>query len=558
MAIRKQKKKEHEKVYELQDTGAIFIGICVTFFVILFMLSRWIPLRIGGLSGGGFFYNTFFVISLFYALLPIVVEDSVSSLIRKRMSKDLYANARRALYAGFIAAIFYTIISLILFVALKDLIFNKILLNGKNSLALFLYFPSIVFTSLTGVIKGFFDSQGMKKKLALFRAITYFVQCICMVIFALAFRGNGMKVAAVLEHKDYAYAYIASGIALGCSISSVIGFLLHLTVFLKAKNKFYRAARKDKSRGVEDVSALLLVLIKKHMPMALSIFSFIFILVLNQIQYGSSLKKTGLLAMHSYTSGIYGGILMITLSVPVLLIWLYLKYCKRDFKKCFSSMDRMESIHVLHRILKTNIMIACFFAALFLATAGILDEVLLGYHSAMTSRMIRFCSIYVILIGYGITMLRGLYYTKSMRHMSWIIPLFTAGLHFVLNIIFLASGTMGIYGIILADIISLLVLCIFASFSMTSAIRFQLDLSNHIIFPAITMAIAGIVMFLLQLVLGFPFKQVPGINYVITCVAGFLAYFVALILTKAVRSEELFNVPGGLLLHNLGSLLRLF
>lgn len=558
MGESKRKRLRAKQTHEIQDTGAILSGICITLFVLLFAATKLIPLRAGGLSAGGYFAAGMNVYYVLFALFPIFVQEIVTSFMRKRMNKDLFANAKRALYAGFLGAIAFIVVTFVVIIALQKPLSSKILLGEKNVLVLALLLPALYFSVLTGVLKGFFESQGKRKKLLIYRMVSYFVMVIAMIICVAIFKKNGEKVAAVLASPSHLSVLIAAGAALGITLGSAFSFLLHYAFFLKARKRFYKIARKDKSRGVEDVTSILKIMLQKYFPLLLSCLFLALPYLINQIQFTGSYRKHGIESMLAYSLGAYGAILPLVVCIPLTLVWLYLSFAKSELKRSLSGDDRMEAKLVLRRILKTNLLIVAFFSACLIGAAGVLDNAILGHQSALAEKLIRFYAIYLLIFTYVITCLRALFYTKSLHHGAYIIPFFGMILHIVLNIIFLSSGKMGVLALVVADLLYGLIMAAFVTFALKSAIRFELDLFGHVAFPIALCIIAGLVIFLLSLVLQFPFANVPVLNCILSFAIGFIVYFIAMIKSNVVSAEELYNVPGGLLLHNLGSLLRLF
>lgn len=552
-----QKRKKVGKIKDLQESGAFYNGLFTAIIILLFGVINILPYKNGGMIGGAFFNASKIMILLMGVICPIGLANTVSSFMKKRISKDYYANAKKVLFAGFISVILFAAIFSIIAVVLTKLVGETIFLADKGILCFIFMFLMILFLGITGVLLGYFDAMQMNGVSLIIKMVLTLLASVLMVILGNAFQRRGLKIAAFLSDPSAASAYEAAGNSLGLMIASIITALVSFIYFNQSKRRFYKLARKDKSRNQEYVSALVVLVMKNAFYSVFPALILLGIFAMNQFQFVREFEKVLPEVVVTYQFSAYSGVFLSILSLPILMIVLMLFHANKDFSRSFSNLDHNEPKLALHRIMKTNLVITFFFSGLMLASSSILENGLFGLQSTLIENLVRISSIYLILITYGLTTIKALTYTKNMRHSAWIIPLVCLVLRFVLNLVFLRIKSLGIYGLVLGDLVVLLILCGFATFALVSSIRFEFDFADFILFPLIATAISAVLLFVVVLILNIPFKNIPLLTLTIGLIVGFLGYFVVLLMSRAIRAEELYNIPGGNILYLLAGILHL-
>jgi len=213
------KKKPYEKN---AFTGAVSLTLSVLIVKILGVLYK-IPLAvILSEEGMGYFNSAYTIFSFFFILCTAGVPKSIMILVSEKLVKKEKTGVFAIIKTAFIAFLCLGVaISLLLSLLSKPL--SEIIGNPNAKTTLIFVAPSIIFVSVTGVLRGYLMAKMRLGSIA----VSQIVEGVLKLVFGLFF--------AILATKaGMSYVWISALTILGASIGS-FGGLLYLYIIFKGE-----------------------------------------------------------------------------------------------------------------------------------------------------------------------------------------------------------------------------------------------------------------------------------------------------------------------------------
>ena len=173
-------------------------------------------------------------------LLAGGLSEATAALVRYRMKREQYASAQKVLKGGLIlGAVTGGIFSAVFFLA-GQAYAEAVAGMPLAGLCINMMAPALVFQTLTGVIKGYFQGNGSRVPAIHSRILETVFLFAGGILGAVLLHGYGKKVSALLQNEDYAAAYGAFGACAGILTAAVLCFLhmlFLLLIFLRNRKR---------------------------------------------------------------------------------------------------------------------------------------------------------------------------------------------------------------------------------------------------------------------------------------------------------------------------------
>lgn len=475
---------------------------------------------------------------------------AVSALVRFRVRREQYKNAGRVLRGGFIlAAVIGAVLSLVFVFAASVFAKNVIALPAAG-LAISMMAPAIVFQMLTGVFRGYFEGNGSRVPSVHSMLIETVVMITGSIIGAVVLYKYGIKVSALLQNENYAFAYGAMGAAVGILAASVLGFLHMLLLYCiyhgSVKKQAARDIQKNQDRGLR----IFHILIGTAAPFAGYAALFRVLPLLDGILF---IRMAGEAVDSVLLWGSYYGKYLVVTGIICLLITLIVEL---QVKKIIYYVDREEykmardkTGTLVHQTALISVPAAVFTAVLSENLTNLLYK---GDNSAAAS-LIAAGSVIIVLFPFSdlfgkiLIRLNKMKYVIGYEAISFVV-------HIVLVLFLLGNTGLSATALVIANIVSFLILTVLGFLLVSRSLQYRQEWLRSIAFTVITAAIAGLTAMLLNKALS-PFAGTT-IALFVCLLVSVAVYMVLLIVTKAVTENELKNMPGGGILFMLGRLMK--
>ena len=114
-----------------------------------------------------------------------------------------------------------------------------------SAIAMKILAVNLIFASVLGLYRGFFQGMGTMVPTALSRFLEEVLCLIVMLVAAGKMGEYGSKVGALLQNPNYEQAFGAAGGILGLVIGSLVPLLFLLVVFFMVQSSFRKKERKE-------------------------------------------------------------------------------------------------------------------------------------------------------------------------------------------------------------------------------------------------------------------------------------------------------------------------
>lgn len=520
-------------------------------YIMLFFLR--IPLsRVIGDAGVGLFAPAFEVFILTTLVVSFAMSRSVSGIIRYRVKRERFRNARKAFRTAFLMNLILGGLMALITLFLSLWIADILVLEPLCRMALLAASPAIFLASFVGVFRGYFNGYGMNVIVAHSQYIEKLFMIIGAVFAGRAFYAYGEKVAALKHLEAHAYAYGALGAMLGVMLSQIVAILHLLFCYVIYASVLKGRPGQDNSRRAETRFELQRLLLANLVPPALiAVISNLYILVDQRfLNYCLNVTEQG--EVRTAQWGCYYGKLVPLLGMGAAFACLFVH---GHIGKIGSAYEREEYRNMRERIGKVirNASIAAFPTAIYLAAlakpfasccygkATAQVSVLAGWLQKGAALIVLF--VFCFLFG---QLLYQLHFVKELL-------LTSAGafvVHLLLAWFLLRKMHMGMDGLLCALILFFGVYMVCAYVLLNRHVKFKTDWFSGLAFPFAAAAVSGILVYLIAMAL----TDLVGnaLSILIALLVGLFFYIFLLMLLRVIGEAELHEIPLGFLFILLG------
>lgn len=520
-------------------------------YIMLFFLR--IPLsRVIGDAGVGLFAPAFEVFILTTLVVSFAMSRSVSGIIRYRVKRERFRNARKAFRTAFLMNLILGGLMALITLFLSLWIADILVLEPLCRMALLAASPAIFLASFVGVFRGYFNGYGMNVIVAHSQYIEKLFMLIGAVFAGRAFYAYGEKVAALKHLEAHAYAYGALGAMLGVMLSQIVAILHLLFCYVIYASVLKGRLGQDNSRRAETRFELQRLLLANLVPPALiAVISNLYILVDQRfLNYCLNVTEQG--EVRTAQWGCYYGKLVPLLGMGAAFACLFVH---GHIGKIGSAYEREEYRNMRERIGKVirNASIAAFPTAIYLAAlakpfasccygkATAQVSVLAGWLQKGAALIVLF--VFCFLFG---QLLYQLHFVKELL-------LTSAGafvVHLLLAWFLLRKMHMGMDGLLCALILFFGVYMVCAYVLLNRHVKFKMDWFSGLAFPFAAAAVSGILVYLIAMALA----DLAGnaLTILIALLVGLFFYIFLLMLLRVIGEAELHEIPLGFLFILLG------
>ena len=504
-----------------------------------------IPLtNILGDGGNSAYSNAYAIYSLIWMIASFGIPTAVSKMVAERLGNRQEYNADRVFV---VALLFATVIgglafSVLFFGAgfLADVVYKRV----EIRYALMVLAPTVWISTFLGVFRGFFQGHGTMVPTAISQIIEQVINAIMSIVGALLLWRAGTRRDFLSPDKFHADAYGAAGGTIGTMSGALAGLITCLVIY---KLYFKRAEKAEDPKMNEGYKMLLTTLVLMILPITLNSAIYTISGVLDSFifsNYGSFIKMPS--EVYQINWNAYEGKYHLLTHVPLAFATALSSSAVPNLSRTLKTSKPAE----INAKIRMSIRFAMIIAIPSSVGLAVLAKPILAllFSSTVASNEL---AAKLLLIG-GITVIMYSFSTITNGVLQGIgrvsEPAKNAAVslaaHMIILIGCLVFLPIGIYGVVLADIIFGLMMNIMNYRSLYRAIRFRLEIKKTFLLPAISSAIMGAGAYGAYTGLMMVLKR----NSIACLAAIFVAiilYALALLITGALDEDDLRSFPKG-------------
>ena len=508
-----------------------------------------------GDEGNGYYSAAYNIYSIMLILSSYSLPVAVSKMVSARLARGQYRNARKILRA----ALFYaTIVGGVGFCALwfgSGFFAEHVIKMPYSAYALKVLAPTVWIMAYLGVLRGFFQGHSTMVPTAVSQIFEQIVNAVISLLAAKSLFDLGVKSNLVYGSTEYSYAFGAAGGALGTGAGALTALILFVGLYLMYRPKMKRRIRKEQGTSAEGYGMITSTLFLTVVPIIVSSSLYNSSTVIDNVLFGQIMTGLGETRQIASQWGIYSGKYHLLFNIPVAVANSLSSSLIPALSRAVAEKDRKQTLNRIASAIRFSMIIAIPSAVGLAVLAAPISNLLFpGRDNTDLIKMTCYGSSAVVVYSLSTVtnaVLQGINRMKT--------PIRNAGislvLHTVILFVMLRYLHMGIYGVLYANILFALFICILNARSIARFKRYRQEVKKTFLIPMVASAVMGAAAFGVYRAAYSVFGNL--ISTGISVFVAMLVYFVLLILLKGVDAQELRSMPGGTRLSGLARKLHL-
>ncbi|RHQ13789.1 polysaccharide biosynthesis protein [Lachnospiraceae bacterium AM48-27BH] len=508
-----------------------------------------------GDEGNGYYSAAYNIYSIMLILSSYSLPVAVSKMVSARLARGQYRNARKILRA----ALFYaTIVGGVGFCALwfgSGFFAEHVIKMPYSAYALKVLAPTVWVMAYLGVLRGFFQGHSTMVPTAVSQIFEQIVNAVISLLAAKSLFDLGVKSNLVYGSTEYSYAFGAAGGALGTGAGALTALILFVGLYLMYRPKMKRRIRKEQGTSAESYGMITSTLFLTVVPIIVSSSLYNSSTVIDNVLFGQIMTGLGEAKQIASQWGIYSGKYHLLFNIPVAVANSLSSSLIPALSRAVAEKDRKQTLNRIASAIRFSMIIAIPSAVGLAVLAAPISNLLFpGRDNTDLIKMTCYGSSAVVVYSLSTVtnaVLQGINRMKT--------PIRNAGislvLHTVILFVMLRYLHMGIYGVLYANILFALFICILNARSIARFKRYRQEVKKTFLIPMVASAVMGAAAFGVYRAAYSIFGNL--ISTGISVLVAVAVYFVLLILLKGVDAQELRSMPGGTRLSGLARKLHL-
>ncbi len=462
-------------------------------------------------------------------------SETVALLVRYRIRREQVKSAEKVLRIALTLGGAAGLLLGIVFGLLGDSVADKIFHIPLAGMAVGLMAPAMFFSILTGAFRGYFQGSGSKMSAIHSQIIHTVFLFVGGLIGAGLFHDYGVKVANLLQNRDYEGAYGAMGACLGLLAASVLCFIHALILFFVLKAGTKRTEREN-GRSQDVSFRIVSMLLATGFAYTLYWLCFQGISLIDQYLY----FHVGEGASASQWGAYYGKVLVVIGIICGIAVFV----CTSPIRRIVVGFEREEQRIARDRlgVLMHQCAAISIPAAIFLAVAAenILSLLFSG-NQKQSASWLQAGSVTIIFFVFTSVFMEILIKGRKVKYAAGI-SLVALLVHIVAGTLLL-RGKMGVMGVAISLDLFYGVTAVLGFLLISRLFGYTQEWIRCFAVTAVSSAIAGAVMLPLDKL----FSSILGSagSLAICLPVAILIYVLLLVVTRAFREDELEEMPGG-------------
>lgn len=508
-----------------------------------------------GDEGNGYYSAAYNIYSIMLILSSYSLPVAVSKMVSARLARGQYRNARKILRA----ALFYaTIVGGVGFCALwfgSGFFAEHVIKMPYSAYALKVLAPTVWIMAYLGVLRGFFQGHSTMVPTAVSQIFEQIVNAVISLLAAKSLFDLGVKSNLVYGSTEYSYAFGAAGGALGTGAGALTALILFVGLYLMYRPKMKRRIRKEQGTSAESYGMITSTLFLTVVPIIVSSSLYNSSTVIDNVLFGQIMTGLGEAKQIASQWGIYSGKYHLLFNIPVAVANSLSSSLIPALSRAVAEKDRKQTLNRIASAIRFSMIIAIPSAVGLAVLAAPISNLLFpGRDNTDLIKMTCYGSSAVVVYSLSTVtnaVLQGINRMKT--------PIRNAGislvLHTVILFVMLRYLHMGIYGVLYANILFALFICILNARSIARFKRYRQEVKKTFLTPMVASAVMGAAAFGVYRAAYSVFGNL--ISTGISVLVAVAVYFVLLILLKGVDAQELRSMPGGTRLSGVARKLHL-
>ena len=507
-----------------------------------------------GDEGNGYYAAAYQIYNIMLLISSYSLPLAISKIVSARYSKDEFVNSRRVFHGGLIFAfISGSVVCLAVFFG-AEFFAGTLMSEPRSAIALRIFAPTLLIVAIMGVIRGYFQGMGTMVPTAISQIIEQIVNAVVSILAASAFFTYGKKIAALLSNDSYAAAYGAAGSTLGTSLGALSGLIVLIFILLLINTAMKRERLfQDDEHQDEYMSDIIRIIIITAVPVILSTAIYNISDVLDNGIFNKLMSLKGHDVEKTRIWGIYSGKYRLMLNVPVAFANAMCSSTVPTLTACMASENIRGAKRKIFSAMRFTMLIAFPATVGFIVLSKPILSMLFTGDVELASKLLSVGAVTIIFTSISTLsngILQGINHLEvPVRHSAIALVIHVAALYVMMD-----RFDLGIYAVVFSTLLFSVLMCIMNQFTIRRYLHYKQEMVRTFFIPFVSSVIMGIVVYAVYKL--FSFFTGNLISTLFSIVFGGFVYLLSILKLKGIRKEELYEVPGGTVIVNIGKALR--
>lgn len=502
-----------------------------------------------GDEGNGYYSSAYEIYTIILLVSSYSIPSAISKVIAQRLALKEYRNAQKI----FRCAIGYVVVvgglaSLFTF-------FGAGLLVGGNSIpVLRIFAPTIFFSGLLGVLRGYFQAHGTMVPTSFSQIVEQILNAVVSILAAF------LLIKAVSDSDTTTQAvYGASGSAIGTGSGVIIALLFMLGVFLLNKEYINRKVKRDNSSQILSTGEVYKIIITMVTPVILSTFIYNFNTSLNLTIYTRIMEHVkGFTEAEAYTQyGLFSGKAKQISNIPIAIASAMSSAMIPGISGSFAQGDIAETNRRIGTAIKTTMFLSIPSAVGLTVLAKPVTLLLYPQKASVDTVSYLLAAMSISIIFYALSTISNAV-LQGIGKVN--LPVVNAAVALVIQTVVLVplllTTDIGLYTLVIATVLYSFLMCILNGISVKKELKYKQEIIKTFLLPGWAAILMGAAAF------GVYHGLYLLIHMNVVCLAAAILvavpiYFVLTIKMGAVGRKDLLALPKGTLFVRVAEKCRL-
>jgi stage V sporulation protein B len=551
------KEKKSKSNFLVQGSILAVAGI----FVRLIGLVYRVPMtNILGDEGIGVYSASYQIYNVILILSSYSMPLAVSKLVSAKMAVKEYRNAYRIFCCSMVFGVIVGAVAGAIAFFGADFFAEKVLSMPEAATAIRVLAPAIFVMALLGVLRGFFQGQRTMIPTAISQIFEQIVNAVVSVLAAFYLYQYGLRADKVHGTDIYANSYGAAGGTLGTLMGAITALLFCFLVYLVYRRVIKRQLRRDRTEAVDSYRDITRMLVLTIVPVVISSTVYNISSLIDNSVFGYYMSATDALSSYKGIWGAYSGKYHLMVNVPVAISTSLASSVIPALSKSMAVRDRAQVLDHINLTIRFAMLIAIPSAVGLAVLASPIMTLLFSGNTQLASQMMVYGSSAVVFYSLS-TVTNGI--LQGINHLKE--PIINALISLVIHVVVLVLllwGThgmgmeLGIYAVVIANILFGLSMCILNQYSIRKVIQYQQEFKKTFLLPLFSSAVMGVAVWGIYQGI-YIVTKIKILAMLLGIAVGVVVYFILLLVTKCVDEVELLSMPFGRKLIAFGKALHL-
>ena len=502
-----------------------------------------------GDEGNGYYSSAYEIYTIILLVSSYSIPSAISKVIAQRLALREYRNAQKI----FRCAIGYVVVvgglaSLFTF-------FGAGILVGGNSVpVLRIFAPTIFFSGLLGVLRGYFQAHGTMVPTSFSQIVEQILNAVVSILAAFLL----IKAVAGKDTTTQA-VFGASGSAIGTGAGVLIALLFMFGIFLLNREYINQKTKRDRSSQLLTTGEVYKIIITMVTPVILSTFIYNCNTSLNLTIYTRIMEHVkGLSEVEAYTQyGLFSGKAKQIANIPIAIASAMSSAMIPGISGSFAQGDIAGTNRRIGTAIKTTMFLSIPSAVGLAVLAKPVTLLLYPQKASVDTVSWLLAALSISVVFYALSTISNAV-LQGIGKVN--LPVVNAAVALVIQTVVLVPlllvTDLGLFSLVIATVLYSLLMCILNGFSVRKELKYRQEIIKTFLLPGWSAVIMGAAAF------GVYHGLYLLIHINVICLAAAILvavpiYFVLTIKLGAVGRKDLLALPKGALLVRAGEKCRL-